>query len=157
MLGQMGFAVYLWNVVDCLHTLTEAEDLFRFLLNFRISLIVGVNATRSAEIIKMATAKMRVPFLLIIAGTDANITFRDKAAVGKMEGAFQHCQCLVSLSEDMTAITRNILANLGIQKEVHTIVQSSCIKGVLEQEVEWSRPMKPYIMFPTSFRKVKCV
>lgn len=63
---------------------TESEDLFRFLLNFGISLIIGVNATRSAEIVELATRRMRVPYILIIAGTDANLTFKDASAVARL-------------------------------------------------------------------------
>lgn len=112
----MGFKVYLWNVVETIDLATEAHDLFKFLLNFGISLILGVNATRSAEIIYQATLTLRVPFFLLIAGTDANITFQDKSALTKIEKALRSCQCLISLSEAMTAITRNTLSSLRISK-----------------------------------------
>ena len=57
---------------------TESSDLFKFLVSFGISLIIGVNASRSAEIIEKATKFIRVPYFLVIAGTDANITFQDE-------------------------------------------------------------------------------
>lgn len=87
----MGFKVYLWNVVDTIELITEAQDLYKFLLNFGISLIIGVNATRSAEIIYQATLALRVPYFLLIAGTDANITFQDKSALIKIEKALKGC------------------------------------------------------------------
>ena len=72
----MGFRVYLWSASDLLDLVVEASDLSKFLRNFGISIIVGVNVSRSARIIYQATIPIAVPFIFVIAGTDANITFK---------------------------------------------------------------------------------
>ena len=76
MFEKMGFQVYLWNASDQLEMESEVSDLFHFLLNFGISLIIGVNASRSAQIINKAVRCLRVPYFLVITSTDANITFK---------------------------------------------------------------------------------
>ena len=72
----MGFIVYLWNTDDKIDLKVEASDLFYFLLNFGITLILGVNVSRSAQIIHEAVKRIAVPYMLMVAGTDANITFK---------------------------------------------------------------------------------
>lgn len=52
-------------------------------MGFGISLILGVNVSRSARIIHAAThssvrVRMQVPYILVVAGTDANYTFQGK-------------------------------------------------------------------------------
>jgi len=76
MYQKIGFEVYLWNTDDKIDIKVEASDLFRFLLNFGINLILGVNVSRSAQIIHEAIMKIAVPYILMVAGTDANITFK---------------------------------------------------------------------------------
>jgi len=49
-------------------------------MNFQISLIIGVNVTRTGQIIYEAThskkpIRMDIPYFLVIAGTDANLSF----------------------------------------------------------------------------------
>lgn len=76
MYEKMGFIVYLWNTDDKIDLKVEASDLFYFLLNFGITLILGVNVSRSAQIIHEAVKRIAVPYMLMVAGTDANITFK---------------------------------------------------------------------------------
>jgi hypothetical protein len=112
----------------------ESSDLFKFCLNFGVSLIVGVNASRSAQIIYKATRKLRVPYLLVIAGTDANITFQNEAALKEIEEGLRGSECMVSLSEGMAVITKSVLSKCHIAREVYTIIQSSCLSSFyLEQ------------------------
>ena len=76
MFEKMGYIVYLWNTDDKIDLKVEASDLFYFLLNFGITLILGVNVSRSAQIIHEAVKRIAVPYMLMVAGTDANITFK---------------------------------------------------------------------------------
>ena len=98
MFEKMGFQVYLWNASDKLEIESEASDLFHFLLNFGISLIIGVNASRSAQIINQAVRCLRVPYILVIAGTDANITFKNQECIQKLKKPLGESECLISLS-----------------------------------------------------------
>ena len=127
MFRNMGFEVYLWNASDQLDLESESSDLFKFLLNFGISVIIGVNASRSAEIINKATRRLKVPYFLVIAGTDANITFKNDQSLKKIEKALGDSECLISLSDAMAEITKEVIEKLKLRKEVHTITQSSCI------------------------------
>lgn len=56
-----------------------------FIKDFNIKLVIGVNLTRSAVTIYKATNKLhnsrlgyKIPYILMIAGTDANITLNKK-------------------------------------------------------------------------------
>jgi len=48
---------------------------------------------------------MLVPYILVIAGTDANITFKDYEKLNHLYSALSNSLCLISLSHDMTKIT----------------------------------------------------
>ena len=55
------------------------------MIEFKISLVVGVNLTRAGRIIYNATRSNnyisnRVPYILMVTGTDANIYFKTKEA-----------------------------------------------------------------------------
>jgi len=76
--SSLGFEVFLYSVEDFIDVDKEAQDMEQFLLRFKISLILGVNITRSAGVLYQATRKIAVPYILVVAGTDANITFQQK-------------------------------------------------------------------------------
>jgi len=65
--------------------------------------VVGVNLTRAARIIYEATRSTnqitnRVPYVFIVAGTDANIYFNTVEAVEVLREPIRECSMLISLS-----------------------------------------------------------
>ena len=122
-------------------------------MNFNIRFIVGVNVSRSANIISHASVKIGVPYILVIAGTDANIAFPNPTILHSLKLSLSNSLCIMSLSHNMTSITLSALQQLGLNKNIYTIVQSS----ILPEPASIPKVGRPYIIFPTSFRKVKAV
>ena len=69
MFEKLGYQVYLWNASDDLDVETESNDLYKFLVTFGITLVFGINVSRSAIIISKATSRFKVPYVLMVAGT----------------------------------------------------------------------------------------
>ena len=101
MFEKLGYQVYLWNASDDLDLETESNDLYKFLVTFGITLVFGINVSRSAIIISKATSRFKVPYVLMVAGTDANITFKDHVLVSQYYQALRDSQSLISLSRYM--------------------------------------------------------
>jgi hypothetical protein len=57
---------------------------------------------------------MQVPYILVVAGTDANYTFQSVEKYEELSESLRWSQCIVSLSNDMTKITQNMLQDLKI-------------------------------------------
>lgn len=80
---ELGYVVYLRNVYEHSQLVkqNEARDIDEFCREFAIDLVIGVNIYRSGIILKDAFYDpiricCQVPYFLIIAGTDANVYFK---------------------------------------------------------------------------------
>lgn len=51
----------------------------------------------------------RVPYVFIVAGTDANIYFTKQEAVTVLKEPLEHCEVLISLSDSMLKLTKTFL------------------------------------------------
>lgn len=89
-----------------------------------IKFIVGVNLTRTAGIIHKALNGIRgeisfkVPYALVVAGTDANVTLNEgiKDVLQSINVSVKESECLISLSEKMKAKIDSYLSINNIQK-----------------------------------------
>jgi hypothetical protein len=71
---------------------------------------LGINVSRSGNAIFEATnaknkIRMQVPYILVIAGTDANYSFKDENKLMSLRDCLERSQCIISISKDMTKIT----------------------------------------------------
>ena len=125
-LKSIGFqTVYYLDVPSDEHSSQEVAKLRRMIQQLTIKLVVGVNLTRTAAQIHRATnpdslntVVAKVPYILIVAGTDANVTLaaenQDQAAKVELVPAIRDCLELVSLSAEMRERVAAFLEEQGI-------------------------------------------
>ena len=73
-------------------------------------MILGINVSRSGKVIFEATnakdkIRIQVPYILVIAGTDANYSFKDNKKILYLRDCLERSQCVISISKDMKKIT----------------------------------------------------
>ena len=95
-------------------------------------MILGINVSRSGKVIFEATnskdkIRIQVPYILVIAGTDANYSFKDDNKIIALRNCLERSQCIISISKDMKKITETALEKLKLNKNICTVVQSSCL------------------------------
>lgn len=103
--------------------------------------MIGVNLTRAGRVVYHATRSQneltnRVPYVFIVAGTDANVYFDNPESVTVLKEPLEHCEMLISLSESMLKLTESFLSQkLGFHKDRLPLIllsQSSNILGFVK-------------------------
>ena len=87
-LRKLGFRVYFFSKLSFPYSEMEEKTFSNFIIRFKISFIIGINITKTAELIHSTLFKnkigYRIPYILVIAGTDANCGLENEKKRRKM-------------------------------------------------------------------------
>lgn len=135
----------------------NVECLINFILNNKIHLVIGINVWRSSELIKHIQKKIKIPYALIISGTDANVFIEDPVKSEVMIETITGAKKVISLNEVLLENIRK-RDNISPKEKFVVIPQSVCVsnQGVYSLRRKFNIPADCKIsLIPSGIRKVK--
>lgn len=168
---SLNFKCYLYNL-KYLNKETDpnkndqlCEKFEDFLLNKKIHLMIGINIWRSSKILnylltkKNKTPTILIPYILITAGTDANVYLDDLDKLKLMKNSINNAYKIISFNDEMINKLVDRIGNFPyeiIPQSVELFTEKTNDKSTFSVRKKYNLNDNIKItLFPASIRKIK--